>query len=79
MYKEKNEGKYFCAIVKPDKIVTGIFIRLKEADLQYSKHLIFYKTKANKEEEMLFVKDLVTFKVIENEDEQILHKFGFTQ
>lgn len=78
--KKDNQGKYFCAIVKPEnKIVTGIFIRLKEADLQYSKHLIFYKNKANKEEEMLFVEDLVTFKVIENEDEQILHKFGFTQ
>ena len=42
LYKEKNDGKYFCAIVKPEnQIVTGIFLRL---DALKAPELIFYKT-----------------------------------
>jgi hypothetical protein len=78
LYKEKNEEKYFCAIVKPEnKIVIGIFIRLEEADLK-KPEFIFYKTEADKEKdikETFLIKDLVTFKIIE--DKKILHKFGF--
>ena len=78
LYKEKNDGKYFCAIVKPEnQIVTGIFLRL---DALKAPELIFYKTEANKEQEIketLLLDNLVTFKIIENEDKEILHKFDF--
>ncbi|MGB3420795.1 MAG: hypothetical protein WBA52_10210 [Dolichospermum sp.] len=78
--KKDNQGKYFCAIVKPENnIVTGIFIRLQESDFKETK-FIFYKTKAHKEKnikEIFLVENLVTFKIIESKDESILHKFGF--
>ncbi len=80
MSKKDNQGKYFCAIVKPENnIVTGIFIRLQESDFKETK-FIFYKTKAHKEKnikEIFLVENLVTFKIIESKDESILHKFGF--
>jgi hypothetical protein len=79
--KKDNQGKYFCAIVKPeDKIVTGIFIRLEESSLTNRKQLIFYQTEVNKQaekEENLLVNNLVTFKIIGNEYKEILYKFGF--
>ncbi|MDM3855593.1 MAG: hypothetical protein PT120_12005, partial [Aphanizomenon gracile PMC649.10] len=78
LFKQDNQGKYFCAIVKPEnKIVTGIFLRFHAVK---AREFIFYKTETNKEQEIqkiLLSENLVTFKIIEKEDKEILHKFGF--